>query len=183
MPRAVSSEKLRRLSRAPAAPAGAIAGIRGFDVTGYGTGSFKDGLTSIQGTPGGVFYNYNTTNTTSSSPAAGNFPSSAGDALVTGGTKYDTLTMNPTFGPTYVAWTAPVTENININMKAWDVGSNSGDGIPSFFVMTSAGGPTAPLLSALGVVSNGAFNGTVNQWTAANNNVSATQGTSPISPA
>ncbi len=154
----------------------AIAGIRGFDVTGYGTGSFKDGSTSIQATPAGVFYNYNATNTTSSSPAAGNFPSSAGDALTTGGTKYDTVTMNPTFGPSYVAWTAPSSGMITINLHAWDVGTNSGDGIGSFYVMTSAGGPTAPLLSAVGLLSNGSINGAMNEWTAANNNVSATSG-------
>jgi PEP-CTERM motif len=154
----------------------AIAGIRGFDIVGYGTGSFKDGSTSIQDTPAGVFYNYNATNTTSSSPAAGNFPSSGGDALVTGGTKYDTVTMNPTFGPSYVAWTAPAQGTLNITMNAWDIGSNSGDGIPSFFVMNSKNGPTAPMFSALGLLNNGSLNGNVNQWTAANGNVKDTQG-------
>ncbi len=156
---------------------GAIAGIYGFDVTGYGVGSLKDGNGSIQATPAGVFYNYNATNTTSSSPAAGNFPSSASDLYPADGNHYATVTMNPTFGPSYVAWTAPLSGTINVNMHAWDVGTNSGDGEPSFYVITSTGGPTAPLLSAESLVSNGAVNGIPNSFTAANNNVSATQGT------
>jgi hypothetical protein len=155
----------------------AIKGIYGFDVVGYGTGSFKNGSGSVQSTPAGVFYNYNTTNQTSSSPAAGNAPSSAGDALATGGSKFDTVTMNPTFTPSYVAWTAPATGIANINMNGWDVGTNSGDGEPSFFVITSIGGPTAPLFSANSLLSNGALTGAPNSFTAANNNVSATQGT------
>ena len=43
--------------------------------------------------------------------------------------------------------------------------------------MTSTGGPTAPLFSALGLLSNGAVDGILNPWTAANDNVYATQGT------
>ena len=154
---------------------GADASTYGFDVVGYGTGSFKAGNESIQDTPAGVFYDYATKNYTGT-PAAANIPMSAGDPLVTGGTSYATVTMNPTFGPSYVAWTAPASGVANVNLKAWDIGSNSGDGIPSFFVMTSAGGPTAPLLSALGLLANGSLNGNVNQWTAANGNVSDTQG-------
>ncbi len=155
----------------------AQAGIYGFDVAGYGTGSFKDGLTSIQGTPAGVFYDYNTTNQTSSGVGADNAPSSAGDALATGGSKYDTLTMNPTFGPSYVAWTAPASGTLNISMNVWDVGVNSGDGAPNFFVMSSTNGPTAPLFSALGEFSNGSVAGGPTAWSTANANVKDTQGT------
>lgn len=156
---------------------GKVAGIYGFDVVGYGTGSFKEGAGNVADTPAGVFYNYNATNATSNSPAAYNAPSSASDLYPGDGNHYATLTMNPTFGPSYVAWTAPSSGTININLHAWDVGTNSGDGEPSFYVTTSLGGPTAPLLSALSLISNGALTGSPNSFTAANNNASATQGT------
>ena len=90
-------------------------------------------------------YNYGA-NATSSSLAGLNIPSSAGDPLYSGGTSYSTVTLNPSMGPTYVAWTSPNAGTININLNAWDVGQKSGDGTPAFFVMTSTAGPTAPFV-------------------------------------
>ena len=154
----------------------ALANTAGFDIVGYGTGSFKSGGSSIQDTPAGVFYNY-TTNYTSSSPAAGNIPSSAGDVVNSADhTSYSTVTLQPTFGPSYVAWTAPSAGTINVHMNAWDVGTNSNDGTPSVFVINSTAGPTAPLLSATSLVHNGVV-GEPSAWVPGDGSLSSTVGT------
>ncbi len=146
--------------------------IQGFTTTAYSaSSSFSSGSQSLSanGVPG-VWYNYGA-NATSSSLAGLNIPNSAGDPLYSGGTSYSTVTLNPSMGPTYVAWTSPNAGTININLNAWDVGQKSGDGTPSFFVMTSTAGPTAPLVSA--------YNSTPAQgnYFPFTENMSATQGT------
>ncbi len=147
----------------------------GFTTTAFApqSGSFNDGASgnSVQDAVPGVFYNYGA-NATSSSLAALNIPNSAGDPLYNGGSSYATVTLNPTLGPAYVAWTAPGAGTININLNAWDVGEKSGDGAPGFYVITSTAGPTAPLLSAINF--NSPSYGNYDPFTG---NMSATQGT------
>ncbi len=147
--------------------------VKGFDTTSWTTSSFHDGTDSILNSPAGVFYNYSS-NATFTGVAAFNAPKSAGDPLITGGTSYSTVTMNATLTPSYVGWTAPATGTVALNVNAWDVGTNSNDGMPSFFVMTSTGGPTAPLLSAIGF--SGSPNGTPED-ARFTSNMSAVQGT------
>jgi hypothetical protein len=145
----------------------------GFSTTGFNLQkTFTDGA-SGNSTPSGVagvFYNYGT-NVLSTNDPMFNAASSATN---------HTVTMEGSLGPSYVAWTAPATGTASINLSAWDLGYNNStnDGVPSFYVITSAGGPTAPLLS----VSNLANVGNGNQvgarstpWSAANN-FSATTG-------
>jgi len=146
--------------------------IQGFTTTAYNASSaFSSGSQSLSanGVPG-VWYNYST-NATSSSLAGLNVPNSAGDPLYTGGTSYSTVTLNVSLGPTYVAWTSPAAGTININLNAWDVGQKSGDGEPAFFVMTSTGGPTHPLVSAYNTIP---AQGNYYPFTS---NMTATQGT------
>ncbi len=85
---------------------------------------------------------------------------------------YSTVTLQPSLGPTYVAWTSPGNGTINVNLNAWDVGMKSDDGTPGFYVMTSTAGPTSPLLSAVN------FNvGNTSNFLPFTGNMSVTQGT------
>ena len=146
--------------------------IQGFTTTAWNlSNTFNNGQNTEQTSVPGVFYNYST-NMTSSTLAAPNVPNSAGDPLYNGGASYSTVTLNPSLGPTYVAWTSPANGIININLNAWDVGMKADDGAPGFYVMTSTAGPTAPLLSAID------FNvGNTSNWLPFTGNMSATQGT------
>ncbi len=146
--------------------------IQGFSTTAWNlSGTFSNGNQNEQSAVPGVFYNYST-NLTSALLAAPNVPSSAGDAIQgIPATSYSTVTLNPSLGPTYVAWTSPAAGTININLNAWDVGMRSDDGTPGFYVITSTAGPTAPLLSAIN------FNvGNTSNYLPFTGNMSATQG-------
>jgi hypothetical protein len=105
---------------------------------------YNDGDGSVQATTSGVFYNFGA-NATSSSLGSLNSPSGATNDVVT-------LTNN--FGPTYVAWTAPFSGVIGLSVNVWDL-TNGDDGDPGFYVITSLGGPTAPLVSASQFVATG----------------------------
>jgi len=144
--------------------------VQGFTTTGWSaSSSFSSGSQTIASTVPGVFYNYST-NVTSGSLAALNVPSSATNTYA--GTTYQTVTMSPTLGPTYVAWTSPATGTININLHVWDTGYKVDDGTPSFYVTTSTAGPTAPLLQAINTIA--VTEGNYNPFTG---NMSATIGT------
>jgi PEP-CTERM motif len=119
----------------------------GFTTTGYSpqSGKFNDGQSSTQSSFSGVWYNYGA-NATSSSLGALNAPSGAGDS--NGTQTYNTLTLGSTFGPSYVAWTAPANGTASINLGIWDIGQAASDGNPSFFVYESTDGPSAPILTA-----------------------------------
>ena len=125
--------------------------VVGFSTTEFNpTGAhFNDGTSgdsSIQDSGPGVFYNYASTNATSSGLGALNAPAGSGD---TNGTNtYNTLTLGGTWGPSYVAWTAPAGGFVSINMAIWDTGQHASDGNPSFFVFDTNAGPSAPIMSA-----------------------------------
>ena len=107
--------------------------VAGFSTTAFNAqSSFSSGSQTIASTVAGVFYNYGA-NATSSSLADLNAPNSA--AAIYAGTTYQTVTMSPTLGPAYVAWTAPNAGTININVHAWDTGYKVDDGTPSFYVV------------------------------------------------
>ena len=116
--------------------------VIGFSTTEFAPASntFNDGTSgdsSVRASGPGVWYNYGA-NATSTSLGALNAPSGAGD---TNGTNtYNTLTLGGTWGPSYVAWTAPAGGFVSINMAIWDIGQRPSDGNPSFFVFdTNAG--------------------------------------------
>jgi hypothetical protein len=124
--------------------------VIGFSTTAFNPsgGTFNDGTGSVQDSGTGVWYNYGA-NATSTSLGALNAPSGAGDS--NGTNTYNTLTLGGTWGPSYVAWTAPASGTISINMQIWDTGQRPSDGNPSFFVFANGGlgaGPAAPILSA-----------------------------------
>ena len=147
--------------------------VQGFTTTAWSISStFNNGSQAEQSSVPGVFYNYGA-NATSAGLAAPNVPSSAGDPIQgIPSPSYSTVTLNPSLGPTYVAWTSPNAGTININLNAWDTGMKADDGTPGFYVMTSTGGPTAPLLSAIN------FNvGNTSNFLPFTGNMSATQGT------
>lgn len=128
--------------------------VIGFTTTGWNPqgGSFNDGQSSTQDSFSGAWYNYGA-NATSSQLGALNAPSSAGDS--NGTQTYDTLTLGSTFGPSYVAWTAPSSGSVSVNLAIWDVGQKPSDGNPSFFVYDSAAGPESPILTASRWVASG----------------------------
>jgi PEP-CTERM motif len=151
----------------------------GFTTTAFNLSSkFDDGVsgnTVPNGVPG-VFYNYGA-NVLSTNDPMFNAASSATNG---------TVTLEPSFGPTYVAWTAPATGIASINMSAWDTGYNNStnDGVPSLYVISSIGGPTAPLMYASNQpnVPNGSQVGGRNTpWSTANNYGSTTGTVSLIS--
>jgi hypothetical protein len=124
--------------------------VIGFSTTEFNPASntFNDGTSgdgSVRASGPGVWYNYGA-NATSSSLGALNAPSGAGDT--NGVNTYNTLTLGGTWGPSYVAWTAPATGEASINMAIWDIGQRASDGNPSFFVFDTNAGPSAPILSA-----------------------------------
>jgi hypothetical protein len=106
------------------------------------TGTFKDGQSgnSVQDVTPGVFFNYGA-NATSTQLAALNLAS---------GTVNNMVELFGALGPTYVAWTAPSAGFVNISLSAYNLqeSTSDNDGNPGFYVLTSTGGPTAPLLSA-----------------------------------
>ena len=122
------------------------------------------GNTVPNGVPG-VFYNYGA-NVLSTNDPMFNAANSA--------TPTATITLEPSFGATYVAWTAPDTGMAAINMSAWDTGYNNStnDGVPSLYVITSLGGPTAPIMFAYNLANVGNGNqvgGRNTPWSSANN--------------
>ncbi len=128
--------------------------VIGFSTTSFNPsgGTFNDGQGSVQDSGPGVWYNYST-NATSSSLGALNAPSGAGDTYGTGlgAQTANTLLLGGTWGPSYVAWTAPANGSVTVNSTIWDVGQKPSDGNPSFFVFANGGlgaGPTAPIESA-----------------------------------
>jgi PEP-CTERM motif len=137
----------------------------GFSTTSFNPsgGTFNDGQGSVQDSGPGVWYNYSS-NATSSSLGALNAPSGAGDTYGTGvnAQTANVLTLGGTWGPSYVAWTAPASGSVTINSTIWDVGQKPSDGNPSFFVFDTAAGASAPILSASRwTVGAGAANGTL----------------------
>ncbi len=143
----------------------------GFTTTAFNLSkSFDDGAsgnTVPDGVPG-VFYNYGANELSTNDPMF-NAASSATN---------HTITLEPSFGPTYVAWTAPASVGPNgtatINMSAWDTGYNAStnDGVPNLYVITSKGGPTAPLMYAsdeANVANGQQVGGRNTPWSAANN--------------
>jgi hypothetical protein len=132
---------LNEVGAAKAAPGSNSAG---FTTSAYNPQSakFNDGDGSVQAGMSGVFYNYATTNATSSSLGALNVPSGSGT---------NSVGMSDLFGPSYVAWTAPAGAPGNgtavVTLTASDL-DNADDGGPGFYVFSSLGGPTAPLMTA-----------------------------------
>ncbi|HEX4144711.1 MAG TPA: PEP-CTERM sorting domain-containing protein [Pirellulales bacterium] len=139
----------------------------GFTTTAFNLSkSFNDGASGNSAPDGvpGVFYNYGANELSTNDPMF-----NAANSAVNG-----TVTLEPSFGPTYVAWTAPSTGMATINMSAWDTGYNNStnDGVAALYVMTSTGGPTAPIMYAnnLANVGNGnQVGGRNTPWTSANN--------------
>ena len=84
------------------------------------------------------------------------------------------MTLQSYFGPTYVGWTAPTSGMVDIHLNAWDVGQSSGDGEPSFYVITSTAGPTTPLLSALDIANYPGIDGAPVNWQPFIDNMSTT---------
>ena len=118
--------------------------VEGFTTNGYGGGTFNDGGGKEYDTgQSGVFYNYGPTDVGSgiSFDINRDFPSSATN---------DTLGITTDFGPTYVAWTAPTAGMVSVDMSAYDeyYSTNVTNADPGFYVLTSLGGPTAPIFSA-----------------------------------
>ncbi len=88
-----------------------------------------------------------------------NAPAGSGDS--NGANTFNTLTLGGTWGPSYVAWTAPAGGFVTIHSTIWDTGQTASDGNPSFFVFDTNGGPSAPILSASRwTVSGSNYNGT-----------------------
>jgi hypothetical protein len=116
----------------------------GFTTSAYNPQSskFNDGDGSVQAGMSGVFYNYATTNATSTSLGSLNVPSGSGT---------NSVGMSNLFGPSYVAWTAPAGAPGNgtavVTLTASDL-DNADDGDAGFFVFSSLSGATMPLLSA-----------------------------------
>jgi len=132
------------------------ANVAGFTITGnVSSNKFNDGDGSVQASATAVWYNYGS-NVTSSSLGNFNIPSSSSS---------NTLSLDNLFGPTYVAWTAPGNGTITVVSNVWDVNSAADDGDPSFFVINSIAGPTAPVVSASFLVATG---GTGAQYTLGN---------------
>jgi PEP-CTERM motif len=90
---------------------------------------FTDGGGSVRGNgTSGVFYNYGAS--IASTGAAGyNFPTSSTS---------DSVQVNPTFGPTYVSWTAPQGGYITLGVQVND--HNDDGGNPSFFIVDPSKG-------------------------------------------
>ncbi|HTU26304.1 MAG TPA: hypothetical protein VMF30_12940, partial [Pirellulales bacterium] len=139
----------------------------GFTTTGFNLQkSFDDGASgnTVQDGVPGVFYNYGASTLSNQDPML----STASSAST------DTVTLEGSFGPTYVAWTAPSGGTVAINMNAWDLGydNSTNDGVPSLYVISSTAGPTAPLMyvSNLANVGNGnQVSGRNVPWASANN--------------
>jgi hypothetical protein len=92
----------------------------GFTTTAASISSkFNDSSGSVQDLVPGVYYGYATTNATSSGLAMQNVPSGSLDNV---------LVMQPSFGPSYISWTAPSAGTItNINVNVWDLHESTGD--------------------------------------------------------
>jgi hypothetical protein len=109
------------------------------------SGVFNDSAGSVRDLTPGVFYDYATTNATSSALAFQNTPSGSLDNVVV---------MSPSFGPTYISWTAPTNGYIpNIIVNVWDLHESTADndGFGGFAVYASPTGATlgSKLFSAL----------------------------------
>jgi hypothetical protein len=104
------------------------------------SGSYNDGGGSVQDEGPAVLYNYGA-NATQFSLAVLNIPS---------GSVNDTVELCPTFGPTYVAWTAPQSGTVAIQLSGWDMheSTTDNDGFAGLLVTNSIAGVTAPMLYA-----------------------------------
>ena len=124
----------------------------GFSTTAYSLSAsgMDDGDGADHQLMAGVFYDYNTTNSTSSGLGGYNFASSSAS---------NELTFSQYFGPAYVAWTAPSGAAGNgsavITLKADDF-NNADDGSPGVwaFIANGTGGIT-PLMSVINIAGSG----------------------------
>jgi PEP-CTERM motif len=137
---------------------------------------FNDSSGSVQDLVPGVYYGYATTNSTGSSIAIQNVPSGSLDNVIV---------MEPSFGPSYVAWTAPVSGTItNISVNVWDLHESTADndGFGGFAVYHAANSSSlgSSYFSALNQ-NGGAQNGDIQSYVSStvgttNNNIGTLNG-------